>query len=86
MTLPWPRIGMATNFVNAFISAASVERRGGVHVLAARHRQAHAEEEHAELRLLHPVDEVLQLLQRQAGLGDGVRVDALALDERAQDR
>ena len=50
VTLPCPRIGMPTNFVKAFISAASVSSAARVHVLAAGHRQAHAEEEAAELR------------------------------------
>ena len=36
------------------------------------------------LRALHPVDEVLQLLDRQAGLGDARSRRPLALDEGAQ--
>ena len=59
--------------------------RRRVHVLAARHRQAHAEEDHAELGALHAVDQVLQLLQRQTRLRDAAAFDALALDEGAQD-
>ena len=54
---------------------------GGVHVLAAGHRQAHAEEDHAEAAALHPVGQVLQLLEREARLGDKLRVHGLALDE-----
>ncbi len=53
-------------------------------MLAARHRQAHAEEDDAELGALHPVGEVLQLLDGQPGLRDERRVHRLALDERAQ--
>ncbi len=52
------------------------QNRGGVHVLAARHRQAHAEEHHAETGLLHPVGKVLKLLERQTRFCHEVLLDA----------
>ena len=61
-----------------------VQDGAGVHVLAAGHRKAHAEEDHAELGALHPIDEVLQPLDRQTRFRDGRAIDRLALDERAQ--
>ena len=86
VTLPWPRIGIATNFVKAFISAASVSSAARVHVLAAGHRQAHAEEEARRTCRLHPVDEVLQLLAASGRFRRLRVVHRLALDQRPQDR
>ena len=70
VTLPWPRIGIATNFVKAFISAASVSRAAEFMCLPRVIDRPMPKKMHAELGRLHPVDEVLQLLQRQPGLGD----------------
>jgi len=56
----------------------------GVHVLAARHRHAHAEEYDAEPGTLHPVHQVLQLLDRQPGFRNALGVHRLILDKGAQ--
>ena len=50
----------------------------------ACHRQAHAEEDHPEARVLHPVDEILELLECQSGFRDAGLVDRLALHESTQ--
>ena len=62
------------------------EQCGGVHVLAARHRNPHAEEHTTEFRLLHSLDQVVQRFERQSRLGDGFLTDLLVLNQRAQDR
>jgi hypothetical protein len=55
-------------------------------MIAARHRHAHAEKDDAEAGLLHAIDEVLKLLERQSGIDQAVRPDRLALDDRPQGR
>ena len=84
VTLPWPRIGMATNLVKAFISAASVSTAAEFMCLPRVIDRPMPKNSTPNLARLHPVDEVLQLLERQAGLGDELRVDRLALDQRPQ--
>ena len=63
-----------------------VQDAGGVHVLAARHRQAHTEENHAKTRALHPARQVAKPIDRDAGLLNRLLVHALILDERAKSR
>ena len=55
-------------------------------MLAPRHRQSHAKEHAAKLRLLHPRDEIRTLFQRHASLRNSFRTDFLILDHRTQDR
>ena len=61
------------------------EEGGGVHVFAAGHRQAHAEEQDAEAGRLHLLHQIDQRFERDADLLDDLLIDALSLDQRPQD-
>ena len=61
------------------------QERMAVQVLAARHGEAHAEEDHSVLGLLHPVHQALQRRQRHAGFGfDHLGVELNPLGECSQ--
>jgi hypothetical protein len=82
VTFPCPRIGMATNFVNSLSSVTSVSTDAEFMCFPRVIERPHAEEEDAEAGLLHPVDQVLELLDRRAGLLHGRPVHGPALEER----
>ena len=53
-------------------------------MLAARHRQAHAEEQHAELAGFHTLGEVFKLFEWNAGLVGNRGIELHAFDQRPQ--
>jgi hypothetical protein len=55
-----------------------------VDVFSARHGQAHAEQDRAVLRALHPLHNVLQRFERDAGLGFDLGADLQSLRQTAQ--
>ena len=57
--------------------------RHGIHVLAARHRQSHAEKQHAETSLLQFGRQILQLFDAHTGFCHQLRVHRLVLNQRA---
>ncbi len=56
------------------------------HVLAASHRQAHAEEHTTKLARLHSADQILEHRAGHARLGDQRLIDSHSLDHGPQDR
>ena len=81
VTLPWPRIGLHTNRVWAFISRASDRSAWLFKCLPRGHREAHAEENDAVFGLFHPVHRVpAKVASGTPGFGldkSGVELDAL---------
>ena len=53
-------------------------------MFSARHRQAAAEEEHAEAGPLHPLDQIHQLFKRQARRVDKAAIDRSIVDQGSQ--
>ena len=75
---------MQTNFVKAFISAASVRMPAEFMCLPRVIERPMPKKITPNLARFIRSDEVLQLLDRQAGLRDALAVHRLVLDERAQ--
>ena len=72
VTLPCPRIGMATNLVKAFNSAASVSAAAEFMCLPRVIDRPMPKNSTPKRARLHPIDQVLELLERQPGFRDKV--------------
>ena len=86
VTLPCPRIGMHTNLVKALSSAVRFRIAAEFMCFPRVIETPMPKKITPKLRALHPVDDVLQPLDRQAGFRHALPVHRLVLDQRAQRR